>query len=132
MEQKAILRVQETFQMVAPRADELTLIFYRTLFKLDPSVRSLFPEDMREQRAKLVQMLAFLVNGLSNPSDLGAPLKNLGSRHKAYQVKSNHFTTVGAALLAALEEILGPEFDEETKAAWAGVYGVISGIMQSA
>jgi nitric oxide dioxygenase len=132
MNERTVKRVQDTFQMVVPKADELSLRFYRRLFELDPSTRELFPEDLDEQRLKLVQMLAFLVQGLTQAENLAVPLRNLGARHHAYEVKAHHYGTVGQAMLESLSAVLGSEFDEETRNAWTDVYGVIASTMQAA
>ena len=56
--------VQESFAKVAPISDTAAVLFYDRLFEVAPSVKSMFPADMTEQRKKLMATLAFVVNGL--------------------------------------------------------------------
>jgi hemoglobin-like flavoprotein len=57
---------------------------------------------------------------------LVAALRDLGAKHAAYDVKEEHYPIVGQALLDTLEKALGDGFTPEVKAAWVGVYDVIT------
>lgn len=64
--------------MVAPIADTAATLFYDRLFTLDPSLRRLFKNaDMKEQRRKLVQALAAVINGVDNLPSLVPTLEAL-------------------------------------------------------
>jgi hemoglobin-like flavoprotein len=122
--------VQDSFQLVVPIADTAAELFYGRLFELDPSLRSLFRGDMREQGRKLMQMLAVAVAGLDRLDALVPAVQALGRRHAAYGVEPRHFATVGEALLWTLAQGLGPAFTSDVRAAWAAVYEVIATQMQ--
>lgn len=94
-------------------------LFYTNLFKMDPSLRSLFPEQMTTQGEKLMSMLNVVVNNLERLDTLIPDVQALGRRHAAYGVKSNHFETVGAALISTLEQGLGEKFTLDTRVAWS-------------
>ncbi len=128
--QKAL--VQVSFTKVAPIADLAAELFYAKLFKLDPEIGPLFRGDMKEQGRKLMRMLAAAVNGLDRLEDLVPAVQALGRRHVAYGVRSEHYDTVGAALLWTLGQGLGTEFTPEVREAWAAVYGVLAGTMKAA
>ncbi|MGL4290610.1 MAG: globin domain-containing protein [Phreatobacter sp.] len=126
-QQIALIRSQ--FGIVAARKDVFAQAFYEALFITDPTLRPMFPADMRPQRAKLVQALAHVILSLD---DLGAVLEDvrtLGLRHVGYGVEPDHYNTVGEALLAALAETLGETFDDASQAAWALAYGTIADVM---
>ncbi|MGE5073573.1 MAG: hypothetical protein ACM3MF_09105, partial [Anaerolineae bacterium] len=59
--------VQSSFAKVAPIADTAAALFYGRLFELDPSLRPMFPSDLKEQGAKLMHMLTLAVRGLDRP-----------------------------------------------------------------
>ena len=67
-----------------------------------------------------------------DPKAMGPAVKALGQRHVGYEVKDEHYDTVGAALLWTLEQGLGPDYTEETASAWTTVYGVLSATMKEA
>ena len=55
-------------------------------------------------------------------------LKELGTTHLALglNLEKAHYDLVGQALLDTLAKALGDDFTAETKAAWSGVYDVIT------
>jgi hemoglobin-like flavoprotein len=122
--------VQSSFAKVAPIADKAADLFYDRLFEIDPSLRTMFPADMKEQKTKLMQMLTAAVKGLDNLETLVPVVRQLGARHNGYGVKGEHYATVAAALLWTLERGLGDEFTPETKAAWVAVYTILAATMQ--
>jgi hemoglobin-like flavoprotein len=124
------LLVQESFALVAPIADTAASLFYGRLFELDPALRPLFPGDLREQRRKLMQMIAVAVRELDAPERLLPAVRTLGRRHVGYGVRPEHYATVGAALLWTLKQGLGAAFTPEVEAAWAEAYGLLATTMQ--
>jgi hemoglobin-like flavoprotein len=124
--------VKSSFAKVLPISDQAAELFYGRLFEIDPSLRSLFKIDMKEQGRKLMQMIAIAVRGLDDLGTLVPVVLDLGRRHVTYGVKDEHYETVGAALLWTLEKGLGDDFTPETKEAWVTVYGVLSATMKEA
>jgi truncated hemoglobin YjbI len=57
--------VRASFAEVALIQDTAADLFYDRLFAIEPNLRRLFPVDMREQKRKLIQMIATAVGGLS-------------------------------------------------------------------
>lgn len=117
--------IQSTFAQVQD-ADLLASRFYNKLFEIDPSTKPMFRHDMAEQRKKLIQTLAVVVNNVDNFGSLVPAIESLGKRHVDYGVKVSHWDSVGAALLWALEDAFGEAFTAEVKEAWATAYGAIA------
>ena len=124
--------VQNTFESIAPIADDAAALFYRRLFELDPSLRGMFRGDMAEQRRKLMNMIGAAVRGLDRLEQLVPVVQDLGRKHVRYGVEDRHYDTVGEALLWTLEKGLGSAFTPEVKEAWATVYGLLASTMQNA
>ena len=124
--------VQASFAQVTLIADQAADLFYARLFQLDPTLRGMFKNDMAEQRQKLIAMLTFTVNNLTQPEELLPAIQALGRRHVGYGVKNRHYETLGAALLWTFEKALGEEYTPEVKAAWAAVYSLLATTMQQA
>ena len=129
MTPQQIKLVQNSFAQVAPIATIAADLFYGRLFEIAPQVRRMFPQEMAEQKKKLMAMLGTVVNGLSRLDTLMPAVRALGKRHAAYDVHEEHFAPVGAALLWTLEQGLGDDFTPEVKDAWATAYGVLSSVM---
>jgi len=124
--------VQSSFKKVVPIAGTAADLFYGRLFEIAPEVRSMFPEDMREQKTKLMTMLGTAVSNLHRLDTILSAVKDLGQRHKGYGVIAAHYAPVGAALLWALEKGLGADFTPEVEAAWTETYTALAGAMMSA
>jgi hemoglobin-like flavoprotein len=123
--------VQDSFSKVAPISEAAAVIFYDRLFEVAPSVRTMFPDDMTEQRKKLMGTLAVVVNGLSNLEAILPAASALAKRHVNYGAKAEHYPVVGGALLFTLEKGLGEAWTPDVADAWTAAYGTLSGYMIS-
>jgi hemoglobin-like flavoprotein len=121
--------VQSSFEKVLPIADTAAELFYARLFELDPSLRSLFRSEMKEQGKKLMDSLRAVVAGLRNLDRVVMMLGGLARRHVDYGVKDEHYGTVGQALLDTLAKGLGSEFTDEVSEAWLAAYTLIANTM---
>ena len=95
-------------------------------------LRTMFPDDLAEQKKKLIGMLATAVTNLHQVDKIIPAVEDLGKRHVAYGVTAKHYEPVGAALLWTLEKGLGPDFTPPLKAAWTETYMTLAGVMQNA
>lgn len=125
-------RVRSTFTKAERIPEIVGLVFYQRLFELDPALRPLFRHDIQEQSRKLMSTLKMAVDGLEQPKEVQMALQALGRRHIQYGVKEEHYDTVGAALLWALEHTLGAEFDAPVRAAWLELYTWLADTMKEA
>ena len=126
-----IALVQQSFAKVAPISEAAAVIFYDRLFEVAPSVKSMFPTDMTEQRKKLMATLAVVVGGLDNLESILPAASALATRHVSYCAKAEHYPVVGGALLWTLEKGLGEAWTPELADAWTAAYGTLSGYMIS-
>jgi nitric oxide dioxygenase len=123
--------VQQSFAKVVPISEQAAAIFYDRLFAAAPQVKAMFPDDMTEQRKKLMATLAVVVNGLSDLESVLPAASALAKRHVAYGAKPAHYPVVGGALLWTLEQGLGEAWTPDVAAAWSAAYGTLSGYMIS-
>jgi hemoglobin-like flavoprotein len=79
----------------------------------------MFPEDLSEQKRRLMSLLGTAVAGLADLDRLVPAVRTLGRRHVSCGVKAQHYVQVGAALLWTLEKGLGTAFTLQVKDAWA-------------
>ncbi len=124
--------VQDSFAQVAPIADQAADLFYDRLFESAPGVRPLFPDDMAEQKKKLMQMLATAVANLERVKEILPVLEDLGRRHVDYGTRPEHYDTVGEALIWTLGQGLGEAFTPAVEEAWTETYGTIAQVMKAA
>jgi hemoglobin-like flavoprotein len=128
---KDLTLVRDTFDKVVPMAGLAADLFYDRLFYLAPGLRRMFPADMRDQKRKLMVMIATAVQGLHDLATLVPQVKALGARHAGYGVEAAHYDVVGEALLWTLERGLGNAFTAEVKQAWTRVYVLLATTMQA-
>ena len=123
--------VQDSFAKVAPISEQAAVLFYGRLFEVAPSVRAMFPDDMTEQRKKLMATLAVVVGGLTNLEAVLPAASALARRHVNYGAKPEHYPVVGGALLWTLEKGLGDAWTPDVAEAWTAAYATLSGYMIS-
>jgi hemoglobin-like flavoprotein len=107
--------------------------FYKRLFQHYPQVRSLFPEKMDTQAAKLMAALGWIVANVENADVFKPYIEDMAVRHLDYGTLQAHYPAVGENLLAVLEEHLSAEgtFTLDMKTAWADAYQAIADIMMT-
>ena len=124
--------LETSFDLVAPRGDELVDVFYARLFAAAPAVEPLFAgTDLRRQKAMLLRTLVLLRRSLRNLDAILPELRRLGARHVAYGARPEHYPAVGQVLVASMAEIAGEAWRPEHEHAWADAFDVIAGAMIS-
>lgn len=132
MTNRQIEIVESTWDYVITNTEEAGQLFYDRLFKESPQLRSLFKGDMFDQYRKLMSLITFLVSKLRNIEEVIDDVKALGTRHKHYGVKDEHYNNVASALLWTLEQGLGDKWNDEVKEAWTKLYVTLAEIMTKA
>jgi hemoglobin-like flavoprotein len=115
-----------------PIAETAADIFYDRLFEIAPSVRSMFPAEMSDQKGKLMQTLAVAVTNLHQVETIVPTVQELGKRHVGYGVKDEHYDVVGDALIYTLGKGLGDEFTPDVEEAWVETFRLVAGVMKDA
>jgi hemoglobin-like flavoprotein len=122
--------LETSFDLVAPRGDELMDAFYTRLFATAPAVRPLFgATDLERQKGMLLGALVLLRESLRDLDRIVPKLRELGARHVGYGAEPSHYPVVGAVLIAAMADIAGPDWRPEYEDAWAEAYSVVAGAM---
>jgi hemoglobin-like flavoprotein len=122
--------LESSFDLVAPRGDELMDIFYARLFATAPAVTPLFEgTDLQRQKQMLLGTLVLLRKSLRNLDAIVPKLEALGARHVAYGAKAEHYMVVGEVLIASLAEVAGDTWRAEHELAWAAAFAVVADAM---
>jgi len=121
--------LETSFDLLAPRGDELMDVFYARLFAAAPSARSLFPTDMRRQKTMLLGALVLLRKSLRDLDAIVPKLRELGARHVAYGTRPEHYPVVGTALIAAMAELAGDAWQPAHERAWSGAFEIVASTM---
>jgi hemoglobin-like flavoprotein len=122
--------LEASFDLVAPRGDELMDIFYGRLFAAAPAVKPLFAgTDPRKQKLMLLRVLGLLRRSLRDLESIVPVLRDLGARHVAYGARPEHYPIVGAVLIASMAEVAGDAWQPGHERAWAVAFDVVAGAM---
>jgi len=117
---------------VAAHGDEVPLYFYSHLFLSHPDLRQMFPIQMTGQRDKLVTALGQIVSNVDQLDDVVPFIQQLGRDHRRFSVATDHYSAVGASLLATLRKFLGEAWTSELAESWAEAYGLVAKVMVAA
>ena len=74
-------------------------------------------------------MVTLIVTRLHVLDEMMDELKSLAHRHNRYGAEPAHYQVVGECLLWTLERVVGDKWNDETREAWATVYGVLANTM---
>jgi hemoglobin-like flavoprotein len=110
--------VRQTVGSLRDQAGPVSLLFYGRLFELDPSARRLFHNDLVLQGRKVIETLDWMAESLDRFDSMESRLAELGRQHAGYGVRPDQYESVIAALLWAIAQALGPDFDTATRDAW--------------
>ena len=122
--------LESSFQAITPCGEAFVTAFYERLFTRFPQTRAFFAvTDMSEQRKKLQQSLALIVEHMQHPEVLGGMPRELGQRHVTYGVRPEHYPRVGAVLLETFADFLGKHWTRAHHDAWVKGYEAVSRLM---
>jgi hemoglobin-like flavoprotein len=124
--------LETSFDLIAPRGDELMDEFYARLFEAAPAVKPLFAHtDLQRQKTMLLGTLVLLRKSLRNLDAIVPKLRELGARHVEYGAQPEHYPVVGEALIGAMAAVAGSAWRSEYELAWGEAFGVVAGAMMA-
>ena len=122
--------LEESFDLVVVRGDDLTEEFYRGVFARAPQLRDLFAGvSMSLQKLKFLSTLVILRMSLRDIEAVMPALEALGARHVGYGALPEHYPIIWAALLDAMEAVGGQRWTPAYSAAWAELYALVEEAM---
>jgi NAD(P)H-flavin reductase/hemoglobin-like flavoprotein len=125
-----IAMLEESLGLLGDVSDRVVEWFYAGLFVEAPQLRALFPAAMDAQRDRLFRALTGAIGNLGDPDRLVPMLHQLGSDHRKYGVKAEHYELVGRALVGAVRRHLEGIWVPELEDAWVRAYDVMARTMQ--
>jgi hemoglobin-like flavoprotein len=122
--------LETSFDLIAPRGDELMDTFYARLFAAAPAVEPLFAAtDLQRQKTMLLGTLVLLRKSLRNLEAIVPKLRELGARHVAYGARAEHYPIVGDVLIASMAAVAGSAWTSEYQQAWSEAFGIVAATM---
>lgn len=125
--------IHATVPILETGGEALAKHFYGIMLRDHPVVVPFFNKahqasgDQPRALANAVLMYAKNIEKLEN---LGSLVSTIVNKHVALNIDLSHYPIVGACLLQAIREVLGPETaTDEVIAAWGAAYGQLSAIL---
>lgn len=110
--------IRETATILAKAEVSATNLFYANLFRVAPSVRPMFPEDMFAQSTKLWESVVTVVEALDNLDRIAPTLRDLGRRHVSYGAEPAHYDLVAATLITTIGSMSSEIWTPAHETAW--------------
>ncbi|MEL7005751.1 MAG: globin domain-containing protein [Bacteroidota bacterium] len=118
MKKEEIELMKSSWGWVLQNKADAGKLFYENLFKVAPTVRPLFDNDISNQATKLVSTVTFVVQHLNDFSLIKEQIRELGRKHKGYGAKPEYYPIVAEQLIYTIKQGMGDRFTPETEAAW--------------
>ena len=129
---KHVELIRSSFSVLEPQAEQLIENFYDNLFTKAPQVRSMFPDDMGEQRKHLLAAVGLVVKHADNIAHIQPALEEMGIRHTRYGAVAEHYPVVRDTLIETMADMAGDLWNSDLEEAWFTALNAISAIMISA
>jgi hemoglobin-like flavoprotein len=122
--------LETSFDLIAPRGDELVDRFYSRLFEKAPATRQLFERvDMDTQKQSLLATLISVREALRDLPTVVPDLEELGERHVGYGALPEHYPVVASVLIETMVGLGGAEWRPEYSAAWGEALQTVADVM---
>ena len=124
--------VTATVPILEQGGEALTRHFYPILFRDYPQVKPYFNQthqaDGAQPRALANAVLMYAKN-IDRLEALGPLVGQIVAKHVALNILPEHYPMVGASLLQAIREVLGPVATDAVIDAWGAAYGQLADIL---
>jgi len=133
-EHRAIVRA--TVPLLEAGGEALTTHFYGILLSENPEVRPYFNQANQvtgDQPRALANGVLMYAKHIDRLEALGNMVEMIVNKHVSLRIRAEHYPIVGACLLRAIREVLGPDIaTDEVIDAWAAAYNQLAGILACA
>lgn len=124
--------VKATVPALEAHGTEITKVFYINMFAENPELLDIFNKSNQQGAGRQQTALAAAVLAAAKNIDhLEAMLPQviqISHKHRALQIKPEHYPIVGKHLLGAIKQVLGDAATPEIIGAWGEAYGAIADV----
>ena len=129
---QTIATVKATVPALEAHGLQVVRAMYDRMFQ-NPMIRDLFNQSHHgdggsQPKALAVAILAY-ANNIETLGALAPAVERIAQKHVGLQILPEHYPHVGAALLGAIEEVLGDAATAEILAAWEEAYWFLANIL---
>ncbi|MHC5280105.1 globin domain-containing protein [Listeria kieliensis] len=121
--------VKSTIPFLQDKGTEITSIFYQNMFQAHPELLNIFNQNNQREGTQSKALANMVLAAAMNIDDLSVIkpyVIQVGYKHRALQVKPEHYPIVGHYLIQAIGIVLGDASTDEIIEAWTAAYGEIA------
>ena len=126
--------VKATIPVLEEHGTEITTTFYKMMFAAHPELLNIFNKTNQMKGAQPTALATTVLAAAKHIDDLSVLLphvKQIGHKHRALQIKPEHYPIVGENLLKAIAKVLGDAATPDIINAWGEAYGAIADVFIS-
>ncbi|WP_101776277.1 NO-inducible flavohemoprotein [Pasteurella oralis] len=123
--------IKATIPVLEQHGTTITKTFYHNMFSAHPELLNVFNKTNQTQGRQPMALASTVLAAAKHIDNLAAILPNvmqIGHKHRALEIKAEHYPIVGENLLKAIKEVLGEAATPAIIDAWAKAYGVIADV----
>lgn len=123
--------VKQTVPVLEQYGNDITKVFYQRMFEAHPELLNIFNKSNQKQgkqQTALAQTVLAAAKHIDHLEVIVPNVNQIAHKHRALQVKEEHYPIVGEFLLKAIKEVLGDAATDDIMNAWEEAYGEIAGV----
>lgn len=123
--------IKETVPVLEEHGTEITTVFYNRMFEAHPELLNIFNKTNQKVGDQPKALAMTVLAAAKHIEDIGAivpAVMGIAHKHRALEVKPEHYPIVGKYLLEGIEEVLGEAATPEIIDAWGEYYGKIADV----
>ncbi|MGC6248441.1 NO-inducible flavohemoprotein [Bisgaard Taxon 45] len=123
--------IKATIPVLEQHGTTITKTFYQNMFSAHPELLNVFNKTNQKQGRQPMALASTVLAAAKHIDNLGAILPHItqiGHKHRALEIKPEHYPIVGENLLNAIKAVLGEVATPEIIDAWRKAYGVIADV----
>lgn len=123
--------IKQTVPVLKEHGETITTYFYQNMFKAHPELLNMFNQTNQKvgnQPKALANTVLKAAEHIDHLEALTPAVIGIGHKHRALNVKPEHYPIVGENLLIAIKEVLGEAATPEIMDAWEEYYGELASV----
>ncbi|WP_020006255.1 globin domain-containing protein [Salinicoccus albus] len=123
--------IKDTVPVLEAHGTEITTVFYKRMFEAHPEMLDIFNltnQKVGDQPKALAMTVLAAAKNIDNLDAIVPAVKGIAHKHRALEVRPEHYPIVGKYLLEGIKEVLGDAATPEILDAWEAYYGKLAEI----
>ncbi len=123
--------IKETVPVLEEHGTDITTVFYKRMFEAHPELLNIFNktnQKVGDQPKALAMTVLAAARHIEDIETIVPAVMGIAHKHRALDVRPEHYPIVGKYLLEAIGEVLGDAATPEIIDAWGEYYGKIADV----